>query len=172
MRNNEHNRRFITSGWARLIVADQQKSGDIIKDRRLNERSKCIITHAMQSCKSRNYFEKKLVKNGISVMFRQNGAGRIYGVTFIDYKQKVVFNGSRLGKAFSANAFHEKFNGTKNRNSEKFDAPEISQQKEIEKSNPMENITGILSLENQGENPEEENFIRRMKRKKRKQFKR
>jgi hypothetical protein len=64
------------------------------------------------------------------------------------------------------------FNGTQNRNSEKFDAPKISQQKEIENSSTMENITGILSFENQGENPEEENFIRRMKRKKRRQFRR
>ena len=32
-----------------------------------------------------------------------------YGVTFIDHNNSCVFNGSRLGKSFSANAFEEMF---------------------------------------------------------------
>lgn len=147
-----------------------QKSGEIIKARRLNERSKGIITQAMQSCKNRTDFEKELNKNRISVLFRENDSGRIYGVTFIDHQQKVVFNGSRLGKTFSANIFNEMFNHP--RENEKLNSLEISQQRENENNRPMENISGILSLENQGENPEEENFIRRMKRKKKRQIRR
>ncbi len=36
---------------------------------------------------------------------------RIYGVTFIDHDSRVVLNGSRLGKEYSANVFNERFSG-------------------------------------------------------------
>jgi len=45
------------------------------------------------------------------VVFRQNDSGRIYGVTFIDHDSRVVLNGSRLGKEYSANVFNERFSG-------------------------------------------------------------
>ena len=43
--------------------------------------------------------------------FRQNETGRIYGATFIDHAAKAVFNGSRLGKEFSAGVFNDLFAG-------------------------------------------------------------
>lgn len=52
--------------------------------------------------------------------------GRITGVTFIDHETRCVLNGSRLGKAYSANAFHEKFDNGQNRQ-EKPDMAEISE---------------------------------------------
>ncbi len=45
------------------------------------------------------------------MVFRQNDSGRIYGVTFIDHDSRVVLNGSRLGKEYSANVFNERFSG-------------------------------------------------------------
>jgi len=48
-------------------------------------------------------FQKALREKGIQCILRQNEEGRIYGVTFIDQKNKTVFNGSDLGKAYSAN---------------------------------------------------------------------
>jgi hypothetical protein len=48
-------------------------------------------------------FQQELKKQGIHVILRQNEEGRIYGVTFIDQKNKAVFNGSDLDKAYSAN---------------------------------------------------------------------
>ncbi|BBE16121.1 conjugative transposon mobilization protein BF0132 [Aquipluma nitroreducens] len=88
-----------------------EKSVEIIKQKGLKERSKRFITSALKSHPDRISFEKELTKNGISVLFRENENGRIYGVTFIDHEQKVVFNGSRLGKEFSANVFNERFGG-------------------------------------------------------------
>ncbi len=35
--------------------------------------------------------------------------GRIYGVTFIDHRNGLVVNGSRLDKGFAANRFEELF---------------------------------------------------------------
>lgn len=69
------------------------------------------IAAAMQdSGHDREEFERGLARQGISVVFRENEAGRIYGVTFIDHAGKSVFNGSRLGKAFSANVFNGLYN--------------------------------------------------------------
>lgn len=51
---------------------------------------------------------KALEKEAISVVLRQNDEGRIYGITYVDHKQKVVFNGSDLGKPYSANAIQER----------------------------------------------------------------
>ena len=42
-------------------------------------------------------------------MIRQNNEVRIYGVTFIDHNNRIALNGSRLGKAFSANAINNLF---------------------------------------------------------------
>ena len=37
-------------------------------------------------------------------MYRENAAGRLYGVTFIDHNIGVILNDSRLGKEYAANA--------------------------------------------------------------------
>lgn len=53
---------------------------------------------------------KRLLKNeSIDVIFRQNDQGITYGLTFIDHRNKTVFNGSDLGKAYSAKAITERF---------------------------------------------------------------
>jgi len=51
---------------------------------------------------------KALAGEQIALVFRQNENGLIYGVTFIDHKNKVVFNGSDLGKGYSAKAIMER----------------------------------------------------------------
>lgn len=70
------------------------------------------IASAMQTAgRDRVLFERELMRQGIGVVFRTNEAGRIYGATFIDHTDKTVFNGSRLGKEFSANVFNDLFAG-------------------------------------------------------------
>ena len=70
------------------------------------------IASAMQIAgRDRALFERELMRQGIGVVFRTNDAGRIYGATFIDHADKTVFNGSRLGKEFSANVFNDLFAG-------------------------------------------------------------
>ncbi|MEX2233928.1 MAG: relaxase/mobilization nuclease domain-containing protein, partial [Cyclobacteriaceae bacterium] len=53
-------------------------------------------------------FRNLLANENIYVLFRQNEEGRIYGITFVDNKTKVVFNGSDLGKAYGAKAITER----------------------------------------------------------------
>lgn len=53
-------------------------------------------------------FKAHIRKEGIHLVVRENEEGRIYGFTFIDNKAKNVFNGSDLGKSYSANHLLEK----------------------------------------------------------------
>jgi hypothetical protein len=68
-----------------------------------------IIDQALTIPQTKNSFQKDLQAKGIQAILRQNEEGRIYGVTFIDQKNKAVFNGSDLGKAYSANLLSAKF---------------------------------------------------------------
>lgn len=50
---------------------------------------------------------QELKKDGINLVLRKNADGFIYGTTFVDHTHKTVFNGSDLGKSFSAKAINE-----------------------------------------------------------------
>lgn len=52
----------------------------------------------------------KLQQEKISMILRQNDKGIVYGITFIDHRSKCVFNGSDIGKEYSAKAILEKCN--------------------------------------------------------------
>ena len=84
-----------------------EKSGKVIKDGKLKERTRKIVAAAMRTARTRLEFERELNRQGIDVVFRRNDSGRIYGVTFIDHDSRVVMNGSRLGKEYSANVFND-----------------------------------------------------------------
>ena len=58
---------------------------------------------------TKDTFIKELAKHSINALFRQNEQGLTYGITFVDNKNKTVFNGSDLGKAYSAKAISERF---------------------------------------------------------------
>lgn len=58
---------------------------------------------------NRSKFEEEARKMGIEVAFRENDQGFIFGITFVDHRNKVVFNGSDLGKVYSAKAITERF---------------------------------------------------------------
>jgi hypothetical protein len=49
-----------------------------------------------------------LQKEKIMVVLRQNADGIIYGMTYVDHQTKCVFNGSDLGKPYSANQMQER----------------------------------------------------------------
>jgi len=77
---------------------------------------KPIIGKAMAQFSGMDDFRQSLLKQGIGCVIRQNQRsalaneqGRIYGVTFIDYQNRTILNGSRLGKEFSANVFNGLF---------------------------------------------------------------
>ncbi|AZA54502.1 conjugal transfer protein MobB [Chryseobacterium sp. G0201] len=75
------------------------------------EKTKTILIDsidvAMHTAEGEKGFKQQLLEQGINTVVRRNLDGRIYGITFIDHNSKIVWNGSRLGKNFSANVFNE-----------------------------------------------------------------
>ncbi|MFX1705715.1 relaxase/mobilization nuclease domain-containing protein [Chitinophaga sp. CC14] len=57
---------------------------------------------------------RSLEKQGVSSVRRINEHGRLYGVTFVDHIKKTVYNGSSLGKGYSAAALSKKANEPQN----------------------------------------------------------
>jgi hypothetical protein len=62
----------------------------------------------MKKLTSISEFVLELQKEKITAVLRENEQGFIYGITFIDHRNKVIFNGSDLGKEYSAKAIKEK----------------------------------------------------------------
>ena len=81
-----------------------------------------VLSHATDKAD----FTAKLKNCGIDVVFRYTDEGRIYGVTFIDHNTMTVLNGSRLGKQFSANALHERFNNSQAQPTNDIPVPDTS----------------------------------------------
>jgi len=76
----------------------------------VKEELKKTIESILISAKDEHDFAKKLSNKGIDSVIRKTENGRIYGMTFIDHHSKMVWNGSRLGKDFSANIFNDLWN--------------------------------------------------------------
>jgi Relaxase/Mobilisation nuclease domain len=89
-----------------------EKCNKAQKDCGVKDSLKAAIGIALHSSKSEMEFRKLLAGQGISVVVRRNDTGRLYGMTFIDHKSRTVWNGSRLGKEFSANMFNEFWNNS------------------------------------------------------------
>ena len=71
----------------------------------LKQRTKNTIDECLQlSSGSMKNLVTALQQKHIYTVLRQNAEGRLYGITFVDNQNKVVFNGSDLGKGFSAAA--------------------------------------------------------------------
>ncbi len=71
---------------------------------------KQIINRVLQTGGNLNRMRlmEGLRKEGVSLHFRENNEGRIYGVTYVDHDTRTVFNGSDLGKQYSAKAVLER----------------------------------------------------------------
>lgn len=65
---------------------------------------------------SKATFKKELAKRQVYALFRQNDQGLTYGVTFVDNRNKTVFNGSDLGKDYSPKVLLEKLSATTSQN--------------------------------------------------------
>ena len=67
-----------------------------------NEVVEQLRPHFQNRGGSISQLEQALKQQGIDIVYRVNTQGFLYGVTYIDHVRKAVFNGSDLGKAFSA----------------------------------------------------------------------
>lgn len=127
---------------------------------------------------NRPEFINLLKGRGIDVVFRENEEGRIYGATFIDHHSKEVYNGSRIGKEFSANGFNRLFTEPSDEPRLRNKAEEAALWKDTlagdfpSAANEMESVIeqafGIFGFEQHGDDPQEQAFVRRTKKKKKK----
>lgn len=88
------------------------KSKEDLKKHPAKPTLQAAVTIVLKATSDEQGFKKQLVGEGINVVVRRNDAGRIYGMTFIDHNSKSVWNGSRLGKELSANAFNDYWNNS------------------------------------------------------------
>lgn len=163
-----------------------EKSKETLKNHTAKPTIKAAVVIALQATNDEQSFKKQLAEQGINVVVRRNDSGRIYGITFIDHNSKTVWNGSRLGKEFSANIFNDYWN---NNVKPEFEEP-IKPQSIVSQSNDDENLPsqkphqlfdflntnkhedglieslGGLLPEAQGEDYEEQDFANKMKKKK------
>lgn len=156
--------------------------------------TKRTVAGVLDGATGKDDFVAKLKERHIDVVFRYTDDSRIYGATFIDHNTKSVLNGSRLGKEFSANALNERFNNPqiqtipsvtvspKATDSEAATPKEPSQNHQSESQSqtaaaPSRDSLGDTDFSLPGldlfqpgmaVNPDEEEFRRRMQRKKKK----
>jgi hypothetical protein len=74
----------------------------------VREPLKEVIDSVQKSSKQLEDLHEDLKKKNISTVIRHNDEGRIYGITFVDHSNKVVFNGSDLGREYSAASLMKK----------------------------------------------------------------
>ena len=164
-------------------------SAKYTKEHKVFESPKLIVGSAISNYTDKQTLLKDLAKNNINVVFRENTDGRIYGVTFIDHQSRCVFNGSKMGKEFSANIFNELFKDDTTNKHQLIINPADNTTKGSETDNPIERFTenteynnkqedsavDISLLEQHGSDYAEEAFTRRMeneeKKRKRTKFK-
>jgi hypothetical protein len=60
-------------------------------------------------------FVDKLRAENVDVLVRQNAEGKIYGMTYVDYTNKTVFNGSDIGKEYSAKGIMDRLEASEPR---------------------------------------------------------
>ena len=85
-----------------------QKSKQAIKPLRSIIRYRVLQT-MRTSPKTEEELQQRLEEQGLRAVIRKNESGRIYGITFIDDKEGVALNGSRMGKGYAANIFNGYF---------------------------------------------------------------
>ena len=85
-----------------------QKSKQTVKPLIPTIRNKVLQT-MRTSPKTEEELRQRLEEQSLRVFIRKNESGRIYGITFIDDKEGVALNGSRLGKGYAANIFNGYF---------------------------------------------------------------
>ena len=146
-------------------------SKEKLKEKHLAPKTKAVVAGTLRNSATREDFRDNLYRKGIDVLFRENEEGRLYGITFIDHNNGCVVNGSRLGKELSANAIAEWFDRPHPELS--VTIPQAENQSVSQTFSTEDNsiLGGLLDLpmEAYGTDWEEEQFRRRMQRKKKQQ---
>ena len=142
------------------------KSKDTVKNKIKSSLTKSILKTEMQRATGLKDLQNRLHKHNIDLVLRESEQGRVYGVTIIDHNEKLIANGSKFGKEFSANAF-EKLSQTWDANS--YSLPNIGN---FADSMPVfENVSGgAIDIAHGRRNEAVDDTDEQKKRKKKKQI--
>lgn len=135
------------------------------------------VSQALNESHGKDDFIAKLKDRSIDLVLRYNDEGRLYGATFIDHDTRTVLNGSRLGRDFAANALNDRFSQPENYTSvaghdhasqNRQNTQSTSSQPDYKRGNEEDFTLPGMDLFQLGPSvdAEEEEFARRMKRKK------
>lgn len=148
------------------------------------------VADALGQTSGKDDFVAKLKERNIDVVFRYTDEGRIYGVTFVDHDTMTALNGSRLGKEFSANAINARISQQQQSAAQTLIIPVVPSSEDAQQSQSTSSVgtapaptqsqsahsdngdydftlPGLdLFQPGQSVNPDEEEFRRRMQRKK------
>jgi hypothetical protein len=125
------------------IEKKMEGKAEMLKSLDKNSTKQALKSGVAQS-KSKEELLQNLKEKGIDILFRVNESGRIYGATIIDHSVKIIVNGSKLGKEFSANAFQALFEQWANERPVR-EEEKVSPAKE--KSSNAESIGSGMALE-------------------------
>jgi len=149
------------------------KSGEQIKQQGLRERTRTVVIVAMNTAASESELRAKLRVVNIDLVLRRNDQRRIYGVTFMDHESRCVFNGSRLGKEFSANVFNDRFGQQPEPENKQQPTTQSGNITQIEKTTPSDigntfgNLIDLLTPEQTSVSDDYNRFQKRKRKKKR-----
>jgi Relaxase/Mobilisation nuclease domain len=135
-----------------------------------------------QSPSTMKELTEHLKQKNIYTLLRQNEEGRLYGITFVDNQNKVVFNGSDLGKGYSAVALQSRL-GNLNENTlikddtkagdssgslQKEKLPQKHQEKKIIAATKTESLIDVLLSTKEQYDNTPNNLLKKKRKKKRK----
>ena len=147
-----------------------------IAEKKVTEPTKRAVLQTLGETYHRDKFVSLLKAKGIDTVLRLTDEGRIYGATFIDHRTGCVLNGSRMGKELSANALQEHF--TLPYADEKPMPFVLHTEETAEEYSVVQDDNdfsssglGLFNPSGQAVNAEEEDFIRKMKRRKKRKGK-
>lgn len=101
-------------GLGHVAITNHMKRSKATLKSELSKVRQRVLAAMRTSPTSEDALKLALEKQGLHVVLRQNKAGRLYGITFIDDEAGIALNGSRLGKGYSANVFAQYLQDTSN----------------------------------------------------------
>ena len=149
----------------------------------LKQRTKNAIDNCLQSSPgSMKNLVTALEYKQIYTVLRHNAEGRLYGITFVDNQNKAVFNGSDLGKGFSASALQSRLatandniltkdelnSDSSSRTLQKEINPQKQQDKTIASTTKVENLIDILLSTKEQYDNTPNNLLKKKRKKKKK----
>ena len=101
-----------SSIYNKPTLKELEKKFEINKEKKqlLKQQLKEKLDSVLSKAKNRNEITNALLQSKIDILWRTNKENFLYGVTYIDHYSKTVFNGSELGKEYSAAAVREIYN--------------------------------------------------------------